>query len=88
MPLTGDTGYFWFTQSSNVEVIVKILDGRPINGHFWLFTGALSNLEYRITITDTVTGASRTYVNPQGKFASLADTSMLATFGYRRTLSR
>lgn len=77
MPLTGDTGTFWFTQSSNIEVIIKVLDGRPVNGHFWLFSGALSNLEYRIKITDTVTGASRTYTNPQGTFASFADTTAL-----------
>src|SRR5262249_1796894 len=33
--LSGDTGYFWFFSSSNVELIVKALDGRAINGNFW-----------------------------------------------------
>jgi hypothetical protein len=24
--ITGDTGYFWFFQSSNVELVIKVLD--------------------------------------------------------------
>ena len=73
--LTSDTGYFWFFSSSNVELVVKVLDGRAINGKFWVFYGALSDVQYTITITDTVTHARRTYVNPQGHMASAADTS-------------
>ncbi len=72
--LTPDTGYFWFFGSSNVEVVVKVLDGLPVNGHFWLFSGSLSNVEYHLTVEDTVTGAVRTYDNPSGRFASVADT--------------
>lgn len=74
VPLTGDTGYFWFFDSANVEVVIKVLDGTPANGHFWVFYGALSNVEYRLTVTDTVTGAVKTYSNPSGRFASVGDT--------------
>jgi len=73
--LTADTGAFWFFQPTNVELVVKILDGRGINGHFWIFYGALSNVEYTITVTDTVTGAVREYHNPEGNLASGADTT-------------
>src|SRR4029079_12297994 len=31
--LTGDTGYFWFFAPTNVEVVLKVLDGRGLNGH-------------------------------------------------------
>ena len=31
VPLTSDTGYFWFFRHTNVELVVKVLDGRPIN---------------------------------------------------------
>jgi hypothetical protein len=72
--LTEDTGYFWFFNAENVEVMVKILDGRGLNGHFWLFAGSLSNVQYTIFVTDLTTGASKTYVNPSGTLASLADT--------------
>ena len=77
VPLTGDTGYFWFTSPDNVEVVVKILDGRALNGHFWVFYGALSNLEYTITVIDTQTGARKTYTNPPKKFGSQGDTVAL-----------
>jgi len=75
VPLTANTGYFWFFDPTNVELTVKVLDGHAINGHEWVFYGALSNVHYIITVTDTVSGAVRTYENPQGTQASFADTS-------------
>ena len=72
--LSADTGYFWFFNDSNVELMVKVLDARPINGQFWVFFGALSNVEYTITVTDTVSGALHTYHNPASTFASVGDT--------------
>lgn len=73
--LTSDTGYFWFFQGTNVELIVKVLDARAINGKFWVFYGALSDVEYTISATDTATGAVKTYFNPQDVLASAADTT-------------
>jgi ELWxxDGT repeat protein len=75
VPLTADTGTFWFFNAANVELVLKVLDGRPLNGKFWVFYGALSNVEYTITVTDTQTGTVRTYNNPSGRFASAGDTS-------------
>lgn len=75
MPLTADTGSFWFFSSTNLELVIKILDGTPVNGHFWVFYGALSNVEYTITVTDTVTGLVKMYFNPNGQLASVADIS-------------
>lgn len=75
--LTSDTGYFWFFSPANIEVAIKVLDGRALNGHFWVFYGALTNVEYTITVTDTETGQSVTYSNPAGQFGSKADTSAL-----------
>jgi hypothetical protein len=72
---TDDTGYFWFFDPANVELVVKVLDGRAINGHFWVFYGALSNVRYTITVNDTSDGRYRTYDNPQSNLASFADTS-------------
>ncbi|HVR97182.1 MAG TPA: hypothetical protein VMW27_11245 [Thermoanaerobaculia bacterium] len=71
--LTRESGYFWFFGANNVELAVKILDGRVENGHFWVFYGALSDVGYTITVTDTVTGAVKTYVNPHSTLASRSD---------------
>ena len=73
--LTNDTGYFWFFSEANVELMVKVLDARGINDKFWVFFGALSSVEYTINVFDTVSGALRSYQNPQGAFASVGDTS-------------
>ena len=51
-----------------------MLDGTPINGKHWVFYGALSSVEYTLRVTDTATGAVRTYTNPSGNLASIADT--------------
>ncbi|HWZ86241.1 MAG TPA: hypothetical protein VN032_08570 [Thermoanaerobaculia bacterium] len=77
--LTADTGYFWFFTNTNVELVVKVLDATAINGHFWVFYGALSNVEYVITVTDTANGQQRTYSNPSGQFGSAGDTQAFPT---------
>jgi hypothetical protein len=75
--LTQESGYFWFFQPDNAEIAIKVLDGRDINGHWWVFYGALSNVEYTVTVTDTQTGAVASYFNPSGRFFSVADTRAL-----------
>ncbi len=76
VPLTGDTGYFWFFSSNNVEVVIKVVDGRAVNGRFWVFAGGLTNVNVVLTVTDTQTGATQTYINPQGiAFQPIQDTS-------------
>ena len=74
VPSTNRTGLFWFWNPDNIELIVKVLDGRGSNGHFWVFFGGLSNVEFWIDITDTRTGAVRIYHNPPGQITGRADT--------------
>lgn len=75
--LTGDTGYFTFFDPNNVELVVKVLNAGALNGQYWVFYGALSDVQYTLTVTDTVTGRSKSYTNPQGTLASRADTAAL-----------
>jgi ELWxxDGT repeat protein len=79
--LTTDTGYFWFFNPANVEVVLKVLDGQGVNGHHWVFYGALSTVEYTLTVTDTQTGAARRYVNPPSRLGSVADTIAFGPLG-------
>ncbi len=74
-PLTSDTGAFWFFDDANLELFVKVLDGGPVNGHFWVFYGSLSNVPFTLTVTDTATGEPRVYENPERVFASQGDTA-------------
>ena len=70
---TENSGFFWFFNIENIELIVKILDGGPLNGNLWLFYGALTDVEYWITVKDTLTGESRVYYNPLGEVCGAAD---------------
>jgi hypothetical protein len=72
--LSDDTGSFWFFDQDNYELVVKALDGRAVNDHFWLFYGSLTNVEFTLTVRDTLTGEVKTYMNPSGTFASTGDT--------------
>ena len=72
--MTSDSGYFWFFGPANVELMVKVLDGTLLNDHYWVFYGALSDVAYTLTVTDTLTGATQVYENPPGTLASVADT--------------
>ena len=60
---------------SNPEVFVKIVDGRPVNGRFWVFYGGLTDVEYTLTVTDAVTGAGHDYEKPAGSACGGFDTS-------------
>lgn len=78
--LTPDTGYFWFFDQSNVEVVVKVLDGCVANSRFWTFASGLTNTKVTLTVTDTVGGVTKTYTNPQGTaFKPIQDTGAFAT---------
>lgn len=74
VPLTGETGALWFFQESNLELVVKVLDGRGVNGRFWVFVASLTNVEFALTVTDTETGRQKVYRNPPGHMASFGDT--------------
>ena len=76
--LTSDTGYFWFFDPTNVEEVVKVLDGCGLGGNYWVFAGGLTNVQVTTVVTDTRTGKSKTYQNPQGKvFQPVQDTQAL-----------
>ena len=70
---TGETGSFWFFSRSNVELTVKVLDGRAVNGHFWVLFASLTDVDFDLEVLDTTTGQRRTYHNPRGTMASRAD---------------
>jgi photosystem II stability/assembly factor-like uncharacterized protein len=79
IPLTDGSGGFWFFSPESVELVVKMVDGRAVNNHSWVFGGALSDVAYTLTVTEMATGVRRTYENPRGRLASFADTGAFAS---------
>ena len=78
--LTPDTGYLWFFSGTNVEAVVKVLNGCGLNSHYWVFAGGLTNVNVVLTVTDTMTSVVRTYTNPANtKFQPIQDTGAFAT---------
>jgi hypothetical protein len=78
--LTPDSGYFWFFDPANIEVVVKVLQACSLGGHYWVFAAGLTNVEVILTVVDTETGARKEYPNPLGQaFPAIQDTSAFAT---------
>ena len=71
---TANTGFFWFFNPENIELAVKVLDGRALNGSFWFLYGGLSDVEYRMTVEDPVTGSAAGYANEKGSICGHVDT--------------
>ena len=64
--LTDETGYLWFFSATNVEAVVKVLNGCSINNAFWVYAGGLTDVNTVLKVTDVRTGAVKTYTNPPG----------------------
>jgi hypothetical protein len=58
--LSRDTGTFWFFDPANVEVTLKVLDGRAVNGHFWVFLASLTAVDMTVTVLDVGDGSCLT----------------------------
>jgi hypothetical protein len=77
---TDNSGLFWFFDAANWEMLVKVLDGCQVNGNYWVFSAAATDVEYTLTVTDTDNGTVRTYLNPLGTAApATTDTAAFAT---------
>ncbi len=76
--LGSDSGYFWFFDPSNVELIVKVLDGCALNDRFWVFAGGLTNVGVELRVYDTRFFFERVYTNPTDTaYQPLQDTDAL-----------
>ena len=71
VPLASDlTGGFYFTDPANLELLVKLVQ---FPDRIAFFYGALSDLDYTITVSDRSSGAAKTYHNPAGRFCGGLD---------------
>jgi uncharacterized repeat protein (TIGR03803 family) len=63
---SNDSGIMWFFGPDNWELLIKVLNGCGVNGNYWVFGAAATDVGYTIQVTDTQTGEVRTYTNPLG----------------------
>ena len=88
--LTGRTGDFWFFHPANIELVVKVLDGCSINGHYWVFAVGLTDVAVTMTVRDLRSGSpyagvptsivERRWVSSGGAaFGPIADVAAFST---------
>lgn len=78
--LTDDSGYLWFFTSTNIEVVVKVLNGCSLNDRYWVFAAGLTNVRVTLAVTDTLLDSTVVYVNPLNRaFQPIQDTDALDT---------
>jgi PKD repeat protein len=78
---TNGTGYFWFFEPSSLDLVIKMIDAREFDGHFWVFYGGLSDVKYTLHIEDTESGQTWQAVNPKGSICGGSDTSAFSALG-------
>ncbi|HYN21561.1 MAG TPA: hypothetical protein VE078_11420 [Thermoanaerobaculia bacterium] len=66
LPLSLDTGAFWFFDPSNLELTVKVLNGCGVNGRYWVFLSGLTDVGVEVTMTDTRSGETWTHTHTGG----------------------
>ncbi|HEV2720208.1 MAG TPA: hypothetical protein VG323_09330 [Thermoanaerobaculia bacterium] len=79
VPVTSDSGYFWFFGPNNAEIVMKIVDACSLSSNFWFFAAGMTDVGVDLVVTDTKTGAVRRYSNPSGTaFTPIQDTNAFA----------
>lgn len=75
-----DSAIFWFFDPLNWALLVKVLDGCALNGHYWVLGAAVTNQSFTLQVVDQEAEAARTYSHPGGRPASpILDTAAFAT---------
>lgn len=73
-----ESAFYSFQSPTNFEMGVKVLNACiPLfDDKFWVFISGLTNQGWVVTVRDTLTGAVKTYSNPNGQLSeTFADTS-------------
>lgn len=81
VPSAPESGLFYFFNSGNIEMLVKVLNacGPPFN-RYWVFFAATTNVQFTLTVTDTQSGKVKVYFNVLNQAAApIQDTNAFAT---------
>jgi len=69
------SGFFYFTDKNNVELIVKVLN---FGGEIKVFYSQLTNLKFTLNVRDSTTGRTKSYTNTAGDCGAI-DSNFLAS---------
>ncbi|MEM1207230.1 MAG: penicillin acylase family protein, partial [Acidobacteriota bacterium] len=64
---TDASGNFYFFTPDNWEMLVKVLDGCGVNGHYWVYASGASDVEWELEVEDLRTEARWSVSNPLGR---------------------
>lgn len=62
----GETGLFALDRSGRADVAVRVVDGRAVNGNFWVLASALGATDVEVEVADLEGGSSRRFLLPGG----------------------
>lgn len=70
--------YMFDEAPTDIETIVRMINGVGINDKYWVLVTGFANCEYTVTITDTKTCKTWTRTNPNGTYPMIVDVNAFA----------
>ena len=61
------------------HAVARVLDGRSVNGHYWIALSTFTDDPLTLTVTDSVTGRSREYHGAPGQPLAVVDRETFAS---------
>jgi hypothetical protein len=63
----GETGLFSLNAEERVDLGVRMVDGRTVNGSFWLIASGLGGTDATLAVSDLENGRTRRFLLPRGE---------------------
>lgn len=68
-----ETAVFTFGDANVVELLVRLSDARPFDDSIHVFLGGLSDVEFSVVVTDSLTGIIHEYRKPPNELVGVID---------------
>ncbi len=75
---SSESGLLWFFSRGNAEVLIKVLDGCSLNGHYWVFVAPVTDVAFNLYVRNSE-GRTWSHYNRQGETAGARND----TFAFR-----
>ncbi len=70
-----ESAVFTFGDEKVIELLVRISDARPFDNHIHVFLGGLSDVEFFVVVTDSLSGIVHEYHKPANQLVGVIDRS-------------